>query len=163
MDKKSLLMDMMIGYYKGDVRRINHFVKVHGFAIQIGKMEDLTPEKMEILEVAALVHDIGIKVSEEKYQSSAGNYQELEGPILAQEFLEIIGYHDDVVERVCHLVGNHHSYDKIDDDVFQILVEADFLVNIHEDHIEDVKSVKEKIFKTQTGINYLQTLFEHEA
>lgn len=161
MDKKSLLMDLMIGYYKGDILRINHFTKVHGFAIQIGKMEDLNVKQMETLEVAALVHDIGIKISEEKYNSSAGKYQEEEGPALAKEFLEIIGYHDDLIDRVAFLVGNHHSYDKIDDIVFQILVEADFLVNIHEDKVENITSIKEKIFKTTTGLNYLKMMFEH--
>ena len=44
---------------------------------------------------------------------------------------------------------------------FQILVEADFLVNIFEDGMDEhsIKSVKEKIFKTKTGINLLEKLF----
>ena len=44
---------------------------------------------------------------------------------------------------------------------FQILVEADFLVNIDEDQMskEAIQSIKEKIFKTRTGINYINHLY----
>ena len=35
-----------------------------------------------------------------------------------------------VTERVAYLIGHHHTYDKIEGMDYQILVEADFLVNI---------------------------------
>ena len=68
----------MIKYYAGDKKRINHFIKVHGYAKAIGEAEELDERTMLILETAAYVHDIGIKISEEKYNSSAGKYQEIE-------------------------------------------------------------------------------------
>lgn len=37
-----------------------------------------------------------------------------------------------VTERVSYLVGHHHTYDHIDGMDYQILVEADFLVNFNE-------------------------------
>ena len=58
------------------------------------------------LETAAYVHDIGIKISEEKYNSSAGKYQEIEGPPIAEEMLTKLGYDKDVIERVSYLVGH---------------------------------------------------------
>ena len=64
-----------------------------------------------------------------------------------------MGYNSEVIERVCYLVGHHHTYDKIDDIDYQILVEADFLVNIHENY-NPYKSAVEaynRIFKTGTG------------
>lgn len=64
----------MIKYYAGDKKRINHFIKVHGYAKAIGTAEELDERTMLILETAAYVHDIGIKISEEKYNSSAGKY-----------------------------------------------------------------------------------------
>ena len=42
--------------------------------------------------VSVIVDDIGIKVSEEKYNSSAGKYQELEGPHEAEKLLAALGY-----------------------------------------------------------------------
>lgn len=80
------IINAMIAYYTGDVRRINHFLKVYGFAKAIGEMEGLDESTQKILEIAALSHDIGIKNSEKKYNSSAGNYQQIEGPPEAKCF-----------------------------------------------------------------------------
>ena len=44
------------------------FLKVYSYAKTIGEMENLDEKMQEILEVTAVLHDIGIKVSEEKYQ-----------------------------------------------------------------------------------------------
>lgn len=70
----------MIAYFDGDVKRINHFLKVHAFAKLIGELEGLEGTELETLEIAALTHDTGIKISEEKYQSASGHYQQIEGP-----------------------------------------------------------------------------------
>ena len=67
-------------YYAGDPKRVQHFLKVYEFAKLIGESESLETETMHILRTAAIVHDIGIKISEEKYGSSNGKYQEKEGP-----------------------------------------------------------------------------------
>jgi hypothetical protein len=48
------VINAMIGYYAGDVRRINHFLKVYGFAKAIGELEGLDESTQEILEIAAL-------------------------------------------------------------------------------------------------------------
>ena len=47
---------------------------------------------MHILEAAAYVHDIGIKVAEEKYGKCTGKLQEQEGPAVAREMLEKLGF-----------------------------------------------------------------------
>ena len=44
-----------------------------------------------------------------------------------------IGFSDSLIDRVCFLVGHHHTYTEIDGIDFQILVEADFLVNAREE------------------------------
>lgn len=86
---------------------------------------------MHILEAAAYVHDIGIKVAEEKYGRCTGKLQEQEGPAVAREMLEKLGFEEKVPERVCYLVGHHHTYTDMDEMDYQILVEADFLVNLY--------------------------------
>ena len=40
-----------------------------------------------------------------------------------------------IIRRVSYLVGHHHTYDQIDGLDYQILVEADFLVNLYEDGV----------------------------
>ena len=61
------LLYEMIRYDDRDVKRIQHFLKVHEFARLIGLEEKLDPYTQEILEAAAIVHDIGIHKAEEKY------------------------------------------------------------------------------------------------
>ena len=77
----------MIEYYSGDVKRIQHFMKVHSFAKLISEMEQLDKNIIELIEITALVHDIGIKSAEEKYNSNSGKYQEIEGPPIAEKML----------------------------------------------------------------------------
>ncbi len=151
----------MIDYYQGDARRINHFLKVFAFAKAIGEREGLPPNTQEILEVAAVTHDIGIKPSEQKYNSTAGKYQEMEGPPVARDMLMGLGYAPELVERVCYLIGRHHTYHDIDGLDYQILVEADFLVNLDEGESgqEEILSVREKIFRTAAGLEFLERLF----
>ena len=72
------VIEAAIAYFENDIRRISHLLKVYGFAKAIGEKEQLDLFTMECLETAAVLHDIGIKISEEKYQSSAGKYQELD-------------------------------------------------------------------------------------
>ncbi len=158
----SAVLTAMMEYFGNDVARINHAMKVHTFARTIGGMEGLDPEQIQVLEAAAVLHDIGIKISEEKYNSSAGHYQELEGPAIAKELLLPMNPDPGVLERVCFLIGHHHTYSAIDDIVFRILVEADFLVNAYEDGMKPdaIESLGTKIFKTRTGSRLLSLLYK---
>ena len=154
----------MIEYYGGDPARLQHFVKVHSFSRLIGLKEGLSEEDQLILEAAAYVHDIGIKPAEEKYGSSAGPYQEKEGPAVAEAMLAQLGFEEDVIRRVSYLVGHHHTYKNIDGMDYQILVEADFLVNLFEDHAskDAVKHAYHFIFKTETGKKICREMYQIE-
>lgn len=157
----SSLIDEMIAYDKGDPRRIQHFIKVHDFARTIGQLEGLDDDTLYIVESAAVVHDIGIHVCEEKYGSCEGKLQEKEGPALAKEMLERLGYEHEVIDRVCYLVGHHHTYTNIDGVDYQILVEADFLVNLYEDEVSSdaVRKAYQNIFKTESGRKICRNMF----
>lgn len=155
------LIEKMMEYYAGDPKRVQHFLKVYEFAKLIGESESLDAETMHILRTAAIVHDIGIKISEEKYGSSNGKYQEKEGPAVAEPMLLTLGYDEAIIDRVLFLIAHHHTYNEIEGLDYQILVEADFLVNLFEDGSsrETAEKVQKNIFKTKTGIKYLQQLF----
>ncbi len=155
------LLNEMIKYYFGDPKRIQHFTKVYAYSKLIGEMENLNEKTQFILEVAAVVHDIGIKVCEEKYGECGGKRQEQEGPEIARDMLEKLGFEQPVVERVCYLVGHHHTYQNIDGMDYQILVEADFLVNMYEDNLpkENVINAYEKIFRTKSGKQLCRNMF----
>ena len=155
----------MIHYYQGDPKHIQHFVKVHDLSRLIGQSEGLDEDTMHVLEAAALVHDIGIKVGMEKYGRSDGKTQEAEGPAAAREMLTALGFQERVIRRVEYLVGHHHTYQDIRGLDYQILVEADFLVNMFEGHMdaEQIRGVREKIFRTRTGKKLLDQMFLHRV
>ncbi len=155
------VMLKMMEYYTGDPRRINHFLKVFGFAKAIGEGEGQDARTQAILEVAALTHDIGIKNSEAKYASSSGEHQQIEGPPVAEKLLRSLGADDDLIARVCFLIAHHHIYRDIEGMDYQILVEADFLVNAYEDNLstDAVRSFERKVFKTKTGKALLHALY----
>ena len=71
-----------IAFDHGDARRIHHFLKVYAYADTIGRLEGLPEDQQDILRTAAVLHDIGIHAAEEKYGSSSGKYQEIEGPAI---------------------------------------------------------------------------------
>lgn len=147
------LMREMVTYFSGDPKRVQHFMKVHAFAKWIGEEEGMDPDSLFVLEAAAYVHDIGIKKAEEKFGSCGGKLQEQEGPPEAQAMLERLGFAKEVTARVSYLVGHHHTYTDITDLDYQILVEADFLVNLYEDGLSEsaVTSARNKIFRTKSG------------
>ncbi len=159
--KEHALISAMIAYYAGDPKRIHHFLKVYAFAKAIGQEEGLDPETQATLETAALVHDIGIRPSEEKYGSSAGRYQEQEGPAPARAMLAALGVSPQRIDRVCYLVAHHHTYHPTDGADHQILLEADFLVNAYEDGLteEAVRTAGQKLFRTAAGRRYLEEMY----
>ena len=158
-----LFMDM-IAYYDGDPKRIQHFTKVHSYARLIGIGEELDDASLFILEAAAYTHDIGIRVAEEKYGRCDGKLQEQEGLIIAQKMLSQLGFENYIVERICFLIGHHHTYDNIDGLDYQILVEADFLVNLYEDDAGNraIDKAYKRIFKTETGKKIFRLMFGYE-
>jgi HD superfamily phosphodiesterase len=155
------IMRKMVNYFGTDVRRINHALKVHAFSQILAEGEQSTGQTRAIIEYAAILHDIGIQEAERKYNSSAGNYQEIEGPPIAREILLSFSIPEKIIERVCFIIGNHHTYASIDGLDFQILVEADFLVNIHEDNMagDAIQSIYDRIFKTGTGKQVMRSIF----
>lgn len=160
----SIVKEKMIEYYAWDSRRVHHFLKVHSFAKLIAEMEGMEPDEMQVLEIAALAHDIGIKNAELKYGYNNGKLQEQEGPPEARRLLREAGAEDAAVERACYLVAHHHTYRNIDGLDYLILVEADFLVNMYEDKADadTIRTAYDNIFATESGKMLCRQLFSLE-
>ena len=54
-------------YFGMDTKRIHHALKVHSYCTLIATLEGLNDQDKNLLETAALLHDIGIKEAERKY------------------------------------------------------------------------------------------------
>jgi len=152
----------MVEFYEGDPKRIQHFLKVYEFAHIIGTMENIDENTLFILDIASVMHDIGIRPAEKKYGSSDGKLQEKEGPPYAKEILARFSQvSSKQIERVCYLIGHHHTYENVDGMDYRILLEADFLVNALEDNIskDGIIHFRDRVFETKTGLYLINTMF----
>jgi len=160
-ERQDRLIQAMILYDAGMAKQIQHFLKVYELAGLIGRMEKIPALEREILETAAITHDIGIREALVKYGNSDGKHQEELGPEEAGKMLKSLGYEEEIIGRVLYLIGHHHTYSNIEGKDYRILVEADFLVNLYEDNEspEAVKKAYERIFRTESGRKICKTMF----
>ena len=150
------LVDKLIAAMKKtfgrDQKRIDHAFAVLGRAREIIKQEAADPK---VVMASAILHDIGIQEAEKKHGSSAGVYQEREGPAIAQPILEEAGLDPESIEHVLKIIANHHTARDIDTPEFRILWDADWLVNLPEEFPragpDQLRSKIKQLFKTRTG------------
>ena len=156
------LMRAMIKYDGGDAPRIQHFVKVHDFARMIAIAEGMTGEDLFVLEAAAILHDVGIHVSEARYGNCDGKHQEELGPDEARKVLsEVDGFTAAQIERICWLIAHHHTYQDVTSLDHRILLEADFLVNSFEAHLapEGIITFRDHVFRSESAIRMLNDMW----
>lgn len=154
----------IVDFYEGNIHDIDHFLKVWAFAKTIGEEEKLDPETQKILEVAAVVHDIACPLCRKKYGNTNGKHQEEESEPLLNEFFADLPVEDLDVERVKWLVEHHHTYTDVVGMDYQILLEADFLVNARESGYSrtSIENFCKTVFRTATGIHLLKSMYlEH--
>lgn len=156
--KEDLLKDRvaveMKRYFKSDFKRIGHAMRVARQAETIGRAEG---SNLAVVLCAAYLHDIGIHEAERKYQSTAAEYQEKEGPAIAESILTKLGAKDALVSEVVDIVGHHHHPRDLETTDFKVLYDADLIVNLEEKHkaspisSERLVGIIEKSFLTESG------------
>jgi acetylornithine deacetylase/succinyl-diaminopimelate desuccinylase-like protein len=142
---------------------VAHTMEVYRHAMDILEEEGGDPE---VVAASALLHDIGIPRAREVYGSSAGSYQEMEGPPICREILSRHAFSTEKTEHVCGIVANHHTaHDPgiVSMVEFGILWDADWLVNFPGRHRDATTQEKEKaieeIFRTNRGKLLARQLF----
>ena len=151
----------MIAQSNGNKHDIAHFLKVYTYARLIGEKEQLDARTQEILEIAAVIHDIACPLCRKKYGNTNGKHQEQESAPLVAAFLDGTGVDEEMKNRVSYLVCHHHTYTDVDGLDYQILLEADFLVNADESQMSGaaIRHARETFFRTRTGIELLDSIF----
>ena len=150
----------MVAYYDNE-GYIAHTLKVFGYAQGIAAGEGVTGQEREIIEYAALFHDVGIPAGMAECGSGAGPIQERLGAPIAMEMTRRYVSDPAIIERVGYLVGHHHSFGIKGQCDLQILFEADWLVNLIESAEKyDRKIVYEKHFGTETGKEFFHHVIE---
>ena len=155
------IMEKMIAFSNGNIHDIDHLIRVWTYAKTIGELEGLDPPTQEILEIAAITHDIACPLCREKYGNTNGKHQETEGARMVREFLAGTGLMEGQIDRVAFLVGHHHTLTGIDGMDWQILAEADYIANATENGYsrENAENFMAKIMKTQSGKRLLAAVF----
>ena len=102
-----------------------------------------------------------LKTVTAKAQTWLGEGYDEETKAEVKKMLEPLGVEPERIERIMYLVGHHHTYKNIEGMDYQILVEADFLVNLYEEGVkkEAAMAARANIFRTKKGIWTLNTMF----
>jgi len=154
------LLAKMKETFGSDRRRIEHALKVLDHAETIQEAEGGDPLTVQ---AAAILHDIGIHEAERKHGSPAGRFQEIEGPPIARAILEELQLDDNTIDHVCRIVGSHHSAGDIDTREFRAVWDADWLVNISDEHTgssrEKLAKLIARVFRTKRGRALAEEMF----
>lgn len=155
------IMEKMIAFSDGNIHDIDHLIRVWTYAKTIGELEGIDANTQNILEVAAITHDIACPLCREKYGNTNGKHQEEEGAPLVRAFLSDCGLSDEQLDRVSYLVGHHHTFQGIEGIDYQILIEADYIANASENGYsrENVTNFLDNIMKTETGKRLARAVF----
>jgi len=157
------LIEEMKSYFGDKQGLIDHTMAVYGYANQLHKMEGGDPL---IVKAGALYHDIGIPEARRVHGSSAGKYQEIEGPPIARRILNQLIVQPESVDHICRIIANHHTaHDEptVNTIEFQIVWDADGLVNHARrklgENEEEISWKIEQLFRTPTGKKMAREMF----
>lgn len=151
-------------YFDDDQKRIDHALQVVGYAEELLAYIEADPV---LTLTSAYLHDIGIPEAEHKHGSSAGNWQELEGPPIAKAILAELDAETPFVDLVAEIVGNHHTPGAIDSPEFRIIWDADALVNfagaLATKTDEQIEKILQNHMVTEAGFRMARKLFLEDA
>ena len=152
----------MISGCDGNQYDICHFLKVWSYAKVIGELEQLDERTQKTLEYASIVHDIACPSLRITHGSAPGDLQEQYGPALAQAFYQDAGLDPEMLDRICYLVGHHHTFTNVDGLDHQILLEADFLVNAGEQGYDQnaIEQFRKNVYRTKAGTQLLDMMYK---
>ena len=151
----------MIAFYAGNLHDIDHFLKVWAMAKTIGELEGLDGHTQAVLELAAVVHDIACPLCREKYGNTNGKNQETESPPLVEAFFAELPVSREDADRISWLAAHHHTYTDVSGSDYQILLEADFLVNAGESSYTQtiIENFRRRVFRTAAGTRLLDSMY----
>ena len=157
----SQIMEKMIKASNGNIHDIEHLVKVWSYAKTIGELEALDDETQFLLEAVAITHDIACPVCREKDGNANGKLQEQESPALIKQFFTETDLTESQTNRISYVVRHHHTYEGVDGLDWQILLEADYIVNASENEYskENIQNFLNTHARTAAGRKLIQEVF----
>ena len=155
------IMEKMLAFSEGSIHDIDHLLRVWSYSKTIGELEELDSETLYVLEAAAIVHDIACPLCREKYGSTNGKYQEMEGEPMVRAFFAGSDLSAAQIDRIAWLVAHHHTFDDIEGLDYQILVEADYIANASENGYDrkKIENFMTRFMKTDSAIRLAKAVF----
>ncbi len=146
MKTKDIVSRRVCDYYKEHgpaYSQTAHTMAVASVTRQIALMQGRADREVDLLEMAAWLHDIGCPAAIEKYGNSRPLHQQTEGEAIVNEwFASETGYALwDIVagelsaeekQWLARVVGTHHQQKSAQELHFEPLFEADLIVNLKE-------------------------------
>jgi len=159
---EKIKIKMMSAFETTIPSEIDHALNVLDNAELIMAGEKISGRTRELISVTALLHDIGMINAKLKYGSTSGPYQEKEGPSSAKILLEDENLDETEIERICYIIGHHHTFSKVHGTDFIILWEADMLEAlkkmIGKNNKDNMKAAIQKNFQTKSGIRLAEKI-----
>ena len=144
-----------------DMSQIGHTEAVHNFAQLLGKLEGYDEHRQAIIEISALLHDIGCPNAKEKYGNTNAPNQEKEGKPKAAELLAKYDITAEDKALIADVVGVHHHIKQLQEMGFELLAEADLIVNLLEGYykMEQAQNLYETCVTSVSGKELFKNMF----
>lgn len=127
--------------------QIKHTLDVTDYTVRLAEAMKLDQRQVDLLHIAALLHDIGCPKARELYGKSLPPYQEKFGKEIAEEWLK--DYPELTTEEktwIADVVGFHHHPRQATEMGFRPLFEGDTIVNMYEGYYK--KGQEQHIYDT---------------
>ena len=153
---------MMELFAAEDPAQIAHTQSVHDYTRVLAARSGCAERRIALLELAAILHDIGCPASRAKYGDSKPPHLVEEGARIVAEWLrECPELNDDEKKFIEEAVGSHHQFEAAKRLGFEPLFEADLAVNLLEGYYprERAGELCEKLVTTAAGRELFHLLF----
>ena len=159
------LMMRVIEYFASkDMSQITHTLCVHEYTRLIALREGYKTHKVLLLELAALLHDIGCPRSKELYGNCLPVNQERIGAEIVSEWMPAYGkLAPKEIDWLVKVVGTHHQLPMAKEYGFEALFEADLIVNLMEGYYPKEKAAlyEKNMVRTASGKALFELFFHH--
>lgn len=148
--------------YPPALEQITHTQTVAAYTRLIAVGEGWGGDRLELVETAAWLHDIGCPAARRLYGNSLPVHQQEEGRRLVEEWLrDEAGLTAVEKEWLAAVVGSHHRFDAAHELHFEPLFEADLIVNMAEGYyqLSQAAHFYDKMLTTATGRSLFHALF----
>ncbi len=146
MEAKDIVSLRVCDYYKTHgpaYSQTAHTMAVASLTREIALMQGRDEHVVDLLEMAAWLHDIGCPTAIDRYGDSKPVHQQTEGERIVKEWLSsaegYTGWHivvsaltEKEKQWLAHVVGTHHQQKHAIELHFEPLFEADLIINIKE-------------------------------